>query len=124
MKKEKQHNCQQMAERLNYRCEDHSDIYDCPDNLVVYVSKFDEYGLIIHDGGKSYIGITYCPWCGEKLPPSRRDEWFETLSAMGYENPLTQKIPKKFLSDEWYRGPKRPVRKAKPKARGPGRQPR
>ncbi|WP_412762571.1 DUF6980 family protein [Priestia aryabhattai] len=26
-----------------------------------------EYGLIIHDGGSSIIGISFCLWCGKKL---------------------------------------------------------
>ena len=25
-------------------------------------------GIIIHDGGQSFIKINYCPWCGRKLP--------------------------------------------------------
>jgi hypothetical protein len=36
------------------------------------------------------------------LPESRRDEWFERLEALGYENPTGQEIPKEFLTSEWY----------------------
>jgi hypothetical protein len=61
-----------MAGRVNYRCETHPDVFDCPDNLIYYSAKFDEYGIIIHDGGSSFIVISFCPWCGTKLPESRR----------------------------------------------------
>ena len=32
------------------------------------------YGLIIHDGGESFILIQFCPWCGKKLSHDRRDD--------------------------------------------------
>ncbi len=101
------HSCKEMKKRLSYQCEDHSDPFDCPDSLIIYVPRFDEYGLIVHDGGQSYITISFCPWCGKKLPVSKRDRWFETLAAHGYDNPSTQEIPKEFLSNEWYLKPAR-----------------
>ncbi|WP_390629399.1 DUF6980 family protein [Bacillus litorisediminis] len=27
----------------------------------------NDYSLIIHDGGSSSIGISFCPWCGTNL---------------------------------------------------------
>jgi len=51
------------------RCEQHPDPYDCPDNLVAFVAKSRTYGLIVHDGGTSYVEIAHCPWCGARLPP-------------------------------------------------------
>lgn len=73
------------------------------DSVIKYVAAFDEYGIQIHDGGSSFIQIDYCPWCGAKLPPSRRDEWFEILEGLGYESPLIDKVPDKFKSSDWYR---------------------
>jgi hypothetical protein len=61
-----------MRAQLEHRCADHPDPFDCPDNLVTYVERFDEYGLIIHDGGTSKVKISYCPWCGKELPAGRR----------------------------------------------------
>lgn len=46
--------------------------FDCPDKLMFYSSKFDEYRIIIHDGGDSFIEISFCPWCGVKLSMSKR----------------------------------------------------
>ncbi len=62
--------CEKMAENINYRCSQHLDVFDCPDNLVYFSQKLNEYGIIIHDGGSSFIKIDYCCWCGKKLPES------------------------------------------------------
>src|SRR5687768_7293439 len=98
----KPHCCEQMAETVNYRYSQNTDIFDCPDNIIYYSPRFDEYGIIIHDGGTSYITIKYCCWCGMKLPQSKRDEWFERLCELGFDNPTEQDIPKEFLTSEWY----------------------
>jgi hypothetical protein len=69
---------------------------------VDYDGKLDEYGLIIHDGGKSVQVITFCPWCGTRFPPSRRHQWFDELKAQGVD-PLGDQVPERYLSDKWYR---------------------
>lgn len=79
-----------------------SDAYDDPDILVSYISKFNEYGIIIHDGGSSSIGISYCPWCGSRLPESKRDEWHEALEKLGFDDPSEQDIPTEYNSEAWY----------------------
>jgi hypothetical protein len=68
----KRHCCERMEEGLKFDCSQHSDVFGCPDSLVYYSVHSNEYGLIVHDGGTSYIGIAYCPWCGAKLPGSKR----------------------------------------------------
>lgn len=73
------------------------------DTVIKYVAAFDEYGIPIHDGGSGYSVINCCPWCGTRLPPSKRDEWFRALEELGYESPLTDDIPEKFRSADWYR---------------------
>jgi hypothetical protein len=91
--------CQDMALHV-YRAEG---IYkDDVDHLVQYNPVFDEYGLPVSDGGSSVVLITYCPWCGIKLPESKRDLWFEKLEELGYYDPFTQDIPEKFQSEKWY----------------------
>ena len=69
---------------------------------VIYNSKFDEYGIAINDGGSSYIIIEFCPWCGKKLPCSKRDLWFEELEKMGYESFGDNDIPEKFRTCKWW----------------------
>ena len=87
-------------------CEIHDNEFDCPDVLIHYIEKFDEYGIIYHDGGTSIQVINYCPFCGSKLPASRRDLWFETLAKLGYDDPADQEIPEEFGCDKWYKNRK------------------
>lgn len=73
------------------------------DDIIYYSLKFDEYGIIIHDGGSSYITIEFCPWCGKRLPNSKRDLWFDKLDELGIENPMENEIPIEFTTDEWWK---------------------
>ena len=43
---------------------------------VRYDARFDEYAIELPEDG-SLMCFDYCPWCGRKLPESRREEWFE-----------------------------------------------
>ncbi|MQX54669.1 DUF6980 family protein [Alcanivorax sediminis] len=97
------HCCADMDRSMRMDCDVHESAYDCPDVLVSYVPRFDEYGLIIHDGGTSSIEIVFCPWCGRKLPESKRDQWFDELERLGFDDPALQEIPDAFKSDAWYR---------------------
>ncbi|QFT52829.1 hypothetical protein FIU96_19450 [Marinobacter sp. THAF39] len=92
-----------MERAIVLNCDRHKDVYECPDVLVSYIPKFDEYGLIIHDGGSSSLQISFCPWCGLRLPDSKRDAWFDKLEALGFDDPSEQRIPEEFNTDAWYR---------------------
>jgi hypothetical protein len=83
-------------------CDDGTDRYTCPDALIDYVLKFDEYGIIVHDGGGSMVQIMFCPWCGATLPDSKREMWFDELEGAGFD-PLFDDIPVEYQSDAWYR---------------------
>lgn len=80
-----------------------SEDFDKVDTPIIYVRKFDEYGLKILDGGSSYITFDFCPWCGERLPNSRRDQWFVEIERLGID-PWTQEVPEKYRTDKWFRG--------------------
>lgn len=48
---------------------------------ILYDDKFEEYGIPVVDGPTntdhtSYITLNFCPWCGTKLPESKRDAYF------------------------------------------------
>lgn len=58
--------CKMMTHHATYRCDMHPDPFDCPDNLIAFY-KPNKYGLIIHDGGSSFIRMRFCPWCGRRL---------------------------------------------------------
>lgn len=90
--------CEEMARHINYDSRNLS-----PDEPIYYSEKFDEYGISIFDGGSSYFEIFFCPWCGSKLPESKRDLWFDTLEKLGYDDLTEQNIPEEFKSDKWYR---------------------
>ncbi|MCJ8167147.1 hypothetical protein MKJ04_20065 [Pontibacter sp. E15-1] len=64
-----------------------SEDFENIDTPILYVNKFNEYGIKIMDGGNSSIKIQYCPWCGERLPESKRDQWFDELESLGINDP-------------------------------------
>ncbi|HQU82415.1 MAG TPA: hypothetical protein PKY59_04785 [Pyrinomonadaceae bacterium] len=67
-----EHCCELMKTRTEFVCEKHESPFDCADSLIYYSKRFNEYGLIIHDSGSSFIKIDFCPFCGKKLPKSKR----------------------------------------------------
>jgi len=93
-----QHCCDAMRDQVESRCDEHLDRFECPDDLVAFIPKFQEYGLIVHDGGTSMIGITFCPWCGHHLPESLRERWLEELESRGID-PSADHIPDDFQDD-------------------------
>ncbi|MEV6103217.1 hypothetical protein AB0M28_00690 [Streptomyces sp. NPDC051940] len=98
------HCCESMARRLEWSCTLHDDAFACPDALISFSSRYQEYGIIVHDGGTAVIGIGYCPWCGRRLPESQRDRWFDELEKRGID-PWEDDIPEEFQSDSWLRLP-------------------
>lgn len=46
---------------------------DHEDRVIYYWARFDEYLVPVHDGGTSGIQMRFCPWCGTRLPVSKRD---------------------------------------------------
>jgi len=91
-----------MSRAVSSSCSKHENRFDCPDALVNYLPKFDEYGIIVHDGGTAVSGIGFCPWCGTRLPDSKRDRWFDELARRGID-PDRQEVPSELQSDEWWR---------------------
>ena len=97
-----EHCCEAMAYHLDWQCDMHSNEYECADALVTFIPKFGEYGLIIHDGGDSYVVISHCPWCGARLPNrsvtagSRR--WSAAVSIVSADD-----VPAEFDDDRWLR---------------------
>jgi hypothetical protein len=74
---------------------------DDPDVVVVYDPRFDEYGLPVRDGGASMVVIGYCPWCGGRLPASRRDAWFDAVEARGLD-PWEDELPEELRDSAWW----------------------
>lgn len=103
----------------------------CPDCVLVQTGPTN-YGLPIHDGGGSYISISFCPWCGTRLidpdtpwyipadvrkhiltksplppenftPPSKPIDWQPSANKQGSHNSVG--IPKTPDKDGWQTGP-------------------
>lgn len=95
--------CDDMKENVEYRCETHPDPFECPTSVMFYERRFDEYGLVIHDGSGDFVIIQYCPWCGARLPASKRDRYFKELERMGID-PWSEDVPEIYQSDAWWSG--------------------
>ena len=93
--------CDRMKEELERTCSHGHTREECPDVVIVYIAKFDEYGLPVRDGGSSKVSIQFCPWCGQRLPESKRDRWFDELEARGID-PLGDSVPSEYQTDAWY----------------------
>ena len=56
--------CEMMRSQMDWKCDQHTDPAECPDALIGRFGKNKKtLGLLIHDGGSSFIAISYCPWC-------------------------------------------------------------
>ena len=64
---------------------------------VEYDARFDEYRV---QAGSARQLLFYCPWCGEKLPPSQREHWFDELEARGID-PNIHPIPAELQGGKW-----------------------
>ena len=89
-----------MENQVNASCDQCASRSACPDCLIDYIPKFREYVILVHDGGTSGVGISFCPWCGQALPESERDRWFAALEARGIE-PWSDEMPDDFRDERW-----------------------
>lgn len=83
------------CEQMRYAVEDR----EVP---ILYTPKFREYGIRILDSGSSVIELQFCPWCGQSLPGSLRDSWFEALEQLGID-PFGEDVPATFHDGRWYK---------------------
>jgi hypothetical protein len=95
-----EHCCSTMRDQVEFRCNEHADRFVCPDALISYDVRFNEYGLIVHDGGTASLSVSFCPWCGTRLPQSERDRWFDALEDLGID-PWADRIPSKYRDGRW-----------------------
>lgn len=59
--------CDSIRAALEMHDDDYDDPFDCPDSLIAYNEGLNQFGLIVHDGGRDVIIIRFCPWCGAQL---------------------------------------------------------
>jgi hypothetical protein len=96
----KDHCCAEMSEQANMAFpEAKSPLLGSTDKRIYWSPVFDEYGLICQPSSE-ILQIQHCPFCGSRLPESRRDNWFEKLEKEGWKT-WGDPIPIELLSHDW-----------------------
>ena len=72
--------------RPPYCCEMMRSTFEFGETGLVSSTNYQEFGIRVEDGGDSFIQLNFCPWCGNKLPPSRREEYFKQLELMEHRH--------------------------------------
>ncbi|WP_407074853.1 DUF6980 family protein [Roseateles sp.] len=94
------HCCAEMSEQANMAFpEAKSPLQGSTDKRIYWSPVFDEYGLICQPSSE-ILQIHHCPFCGSRLPESRRDMWFEKLEKEGWRT-WGDPIPIELLSHDW-----------------------
>jgi hypothetical protein len=68
---------------------------------VVYDPVFDEYQLTTVAWPLGSVVLTFCPWCGQALPESKRNRWYDALDAAG-TGPDDPELDQRFQGDAWW----------------------
>ena len=92
---------------MEFCCPQMKSAVNDPDVPMCFNPKFREFGIGILDGGSSTLQVLFCPWCGEKLLNSLRDDWFDKIEQSGID-PYGDKIPEEFTDERWYSQPSCP----------------
>lgn len=71
---------------------------------IRYDARYDVHWI---RAGGSKQQLFFCPYCGERLPPSQRDRWFDALEALGID-PNVHDVPEPFQSGAWRGAPPPP----------------
>jgi len=67
-----EHYCETMRYWADFECSEHNDRFECPDSIIYFKEEPRRYGVIIHDGGSSFIQIAFCPWCSASLEKGKK----------------------------------------------------
>ena len=87
-----------------HKCEMFDNIIsDEEDRMICYSQRCDEYGIIVPDGGPSYVPMKFCPWCGEEFPKSKGDLLYDVLQGLGYSGFFDDGIPEILNTDKWHK---------------------
>jgi hypothetical protein len=99
-RKAKDHCCQEMSTQVNLFSEgERGPLQGTTDKRVYWSPIFDEYGLICQPSAE-ILAIRHCPFCGTRLPMSRRDAWFARLERTGWRA-WGDPIPRSLLNHDW-----------------------
>lgn len=74
--------------------------------VLKYNAYYREYGIKVPESTGCVL-MDYCIACGQKLPLSLREQWFDILEyEYGLESPNEEdenKVPQEFWTDEWWK---------------------
>lgn len=81
-------------------------VNNCKTELNYYPAERQISIALAHGLGREVL--SYCPWCGTKLPNSLFDTRWDILeNEYGIDDPYDtkqkKKIPAEFLTDEWWK---------------------
>ncbi len=68
---------------------------------VHYDDATREHGVVVPDGGSSFLVICYCPFCGQRLPESLADRRLFEIRKPGLD--FGDDLPPDLQSDDWWR---------------------
>jgi hypothetical protein len=126
--------------KMEYCCEKLKDEIEegaafTQNKLIVYDAPYRSYGIIDEESDsetlcKSYVPMTYCPFCGKKFPPDLVEKWSDVIwEELGPEYlieseaeaqkslcefqereyvpdldlPEAKPLPEEFKTDEWWK---------------------
>jgi len=72
---------------------------------ISYNDRHRAYGILTtweYNRSLAKQQITYCPWCGARLPHGLSDKWFDLLDDLGLD-PEDPRVPEEMRSDAWWR---------------------
>lgn len=86
-----------------HSCEKFDSKIAMKNSMICYIKEFDIYGIRVPDGGPACVPINFCPWCGQKFPPSKQDFYNEILDTLGYSGSSFETLPQILETDEWFK---------------------
>ena len=71
---------------------------------IGYSARYREYWLPLIAGHDARQLLSFCPWCGVKLPRSLRDKYFNAVEPLGFDA-MTDKndLPPQYRDDTRWR---------------------
>jgi hypothetical protein len=96
-------------EKPAHLCRNLSDAMEDIRVMICYIPWTREYGIrrlavdrLKDEHPVRMVKIDFCPWCGEKLPDSLKQEWQRQIAIAGH-SPNDEDLPGKFLTDTWWK---------------------
>jgi hypothetical protein len=71
---------------------------------ITYIDYTREHAVDYRHDSSVQV-ISFCPWCGSKLPDGLRAKWGETLESLEIFDPYgddREKVPNEFWTEQWW----------------------